>query len=122
MPKIKDEKYVRSIEAPIYTPQMEEKPDVSLLFDNKKYFDLIKEINASNLSEEDKYFLKLASTRHIKFNYKLIAEYYAHSDKEMQEFMEKNGLIVIDFNKAIEYGYVNLSKTLMEIVGLKDEK
>ncbi len=122
MAKTKQEKYVRNIEAPIYVPQMAEQPDIISLYNTNKFSELVKEIDKSNLSDNDKFFLKIASTRHIKFNYKLIAEYYAHADKEMQKFMEKNGLVIIDFDKAIEYGYVKLSKSLMKIVGRNNEK
>ena len=122
MAKTKEEKYVRNIEAPMYTPQLAEKPEVASLYDKTKYLEMVAEINASNLSDEDKLFLKFASTRHIKFDYGLIAEYYAHSDNDVQEFMEKNGLVIIDFDKAIEYGYVQVSKSLMGILGRDDEK
>jgi len=117
----KDNLYVRNIEAPIYVPQMKSKPDIKTLFDDSKYRKLVDEIDNSNIPEGEKEFLRLASTRHIKFNYDIIAEYYAHSNKDVQELMEKNALVIIDFDKAIENGYVKLSKNLMEIVG-KNEK
>jgi hypothetical protein len=41
-------------------------------------------------------------------NYEKIADYYAHSSKEMQHFMERSALVIIDFEKAIEYGYIKL--------------
>ena len=43
------------------------------------------------------------------FNYEKIADYYSHASKEMQELMEKNALVIIDFNKAIQSGFVRLS-------------
>ena len=122
MTKTKQEKYVRNIEAPMYVPQMAEQPDITSLYNTNKFSELVNEIDKSNLSDNDKFFLKIASTRHIEFNYKLIAEYYAHADKKMQELMEKNGLVIIDFDKAIEYGYVKLSKSLMKIAGRNNEK
>ena len=54
----------------------------------------------------------MAAYRHTKFNYKNIAEYYAQSSKEMQELMEDSALVIIDFNKAIENGYVKLSEEI----------
>ena len=122
MTKTKQEKYVRNIDAPMYVPQMAEQPDITSLYNTNKFSELVNEIDKSNLSDNDKFFLKIASTRHIEFNYKLIAEYYAHADKKMQELMEKNGLVIIDFDKAIEYGYVKLSKSLMKIAGRNNEK
>ena len=45
-------------------------------------------------------------------NYQLIADYYSHSSKEMQKLMEDSALVIIDFEKAIELGYVQLSKEI----------
>lgn len=117
MTKTKEEKYIRNIEAPIYVPNLDKKPDVKSLINDTKYKELVKEIDSSDIPNEEKEFLKLASSRQLVFNYKLIAEYYAHSDKKVQELMEKNALVIIDFNKAIEYGYVQLSKSVIDIVG-----
>jgi hypothetical protein len=38
----------------------------------------------------------------------LLNTYYAHSSEKMQGLMEKSALVIIDFNKAIESGYVKL--------------
>lgn len=62
--------------------------------------------------------LKLAATRHIVFNYQMLAEFYAQADKEVQELMEKSGLVIIDFEDALINGFVKLTETLKE---LKDE-
>jgi hypothetical protein len=69
----------------------------------------MKEIDASNLSYDEKNFLIDAARRHTVFNYEKIADYYAHASKEMQQLMERSALVIIDFEKAIEYGYVKLS-------------
>ena len=66
------------------------------------------QIKNSNLSDDEKKFLIFAASRHVVFNYEKIAEYYAHSNKEMQELMEKSALVIIDFEKAIQLGYVKL--------------
>ena len=42
------------------------------------------------------------------FNYEKIADYYAHSSKEMQHLMERSALVIVDFEKAVQYGYVKL--------------
>ena len=69
---------------------------------------LINEIEESKLPEDEKKFLIDAAQRHNVFNYEKIADYYAHSNKEMQHLMERSALVIIDFEKAIEYGYVRL--------------
>ena len=65
-----------------------------------------------SLNKEHKEFLKLSATRHIVFNYEKIADMYAHSEKQMQEHMENSALVIIDFEKAIELGYVKLSEEI----------
>jgi len=104
-----DEKYTSKIKAPIYEPK-NRKPYTLELFDNSKSKRIIREINNSNVSEEEKAFLIEAARRHTVFNYSLIADYYAHSAKEMQQLMERSALVIIDFEKAIQYGYVKLAE------------
>ena len=73
---------------------------------------MVKEINESNLHDAEKAFLRIAAQRHTVLNFKKIAEYYAHADKELQTLMENNALIIIDFNRAIELGLVELTKRI----------
>jgi hypothetical protein len=61
------------------------------------------------VSDEEKAFLIEAAKRHNVFNYKLIADYYAHASGEMQHLMEHSALVIIDFADAIQYGYVKLA-------------
>jgi hypothetical protein len=110
----KDERYTDKVGVPIYTPS-ERCPFVGELFDKTKYESLIRQINASNVSEQEKSFLRFAATRHIVFKYSKIADYYAHAGEEMQRLMERSALVIIDFDKAIEYGYVKLSKNIEQI-------
>lgn len=115
-----DEKYNSKIIAPIYRPKLQ-KPSIFKLFDSKKTNELIKEIKNANIDKYEKKFLIAAARRHTVFNYGLIADYYAHSNKEMQSLMEKSALVIIDFNSAIEYGYVKLADEIAEQY-LEDKK
>ena len=90
--------------------------DYEDIIDCDKYNQLINEIEASNISEDDKKFLELAATRHIRFNYRNIAEFYAKADKEVQELMEKSALVFIDFEDAIANGYVKLTSKISEAI------
>jgi hypothetical protein len=108
-----DKKYTSKIKAPIYEPKLQ-KPSIFKLYDNGKTKLLINNIKKSNVTKDEKDFLIMAAKRHIVFNYGLIADYYASSNKEMQELMEQSALVIIDFNKAIEYGYVKLSEDIAE--------
>lgn len=117
-----DETYTAKIESPVYEPQMEEVPEIQVLCDTEKYKSLIKEIDASNIDEGIKEFLRMSATRHLSFDYKMIAEFYAHQPREVQDLFEKSALVIIDFNKAIENGFVKMSQRLSDIMGDEDEK
>src|SRR3990167_380302 len=103
----KDEFYSTKIEAPIYEPK-NQKPHIMELLDNSKTKRIIAEINNSTLPEEEKIFLIEAAKRHTVFNYERIADYYAHATPEMQSLMERSALVIIDFEKAIQFGYIKL--------------
>ena len=105
--KEENQKYSTKIEAPIYEPK-NKKPSIYELVDRSKTHRLIREIENSNINIDEKKFLVDAARRHNIFNYEKIADYYAHSTPQMQNLMERSGLVIIDFEKAIELGYVKL--------------
>lgn len=106
-------KYTRNITAPIYQITGE-CPKLSELYNEEKANELAREIESANIEESIKRFLIAASRRHVVFNYKRIAEYYAHAPEDIQRLMERSALVIIDFEKAIEYGYVKLSSIILE--------
>lgn len=110
-----DDKYTAKVNIPQYLPT-NEKPLISELFNDIKYKQLLSNIAKADISEEEKEFLRLAATRHIVFNYARIADYYAHSNKEVQKLMEESALVIIDINDAIANGYVKLSKNIEKIM------
>lgn len=110
-----DDKYTAKVNIPQYLPT-NDKPSISELFNDIKYKQLLSNIAKANIPEEEKEFLKLAATRHIVFNYARIADYYAHSNKEVQKLMEESALVIIDINDAIANGYVKLSKNIEKIM------
>lgn len=100
-------KYSAKIEAPIYEPK-HQKPHVVTLCNDAKTRSLIREIEDSGVTDEEKSFLRLAAHRHSVFNYEMAADYYAHAAPEMQRLMERSALVIIDFDAAIEGGFVRL--------------
>lgn len=114
-------KYTKKICVPQYIPKMKECKNVLKTIDVEKCKSLIKEINSSNVSEQEKEFLRFAAMRHVKFNYSDIAEYYCHANKEMQELMEKSALVIIDVDDAIANGYVRLGKRIEGIVDMRKD-
>lgn len=107
----KESKYSTKIDAPIYEPK-NKKPHVLELYDSQKSNRLISEIKQSDIPEDEKKFLIEAAKRHTVFNYERIADYYAHSSKEVQLLMERSALVIIDFEKAIQHGYVQLCEEI----------
>lgn len=104
--------YTDRIESPVYKPTGP-MPAVTELYDTEKQRELSAEIErAEGLSEKERAFLRAAAARHVVFDYQNVAEYYAHASPEMQRLMEKSALVIIDFNQAIENGFVKLTKAI----------
>jgi hypothetical protein len=109
------EKYTSKVNIPQYEPTGE---DVALweCYDTTKADQLIDEIeNAPFLSDEQRKFLRLSAYRHVVFNYRKIAEYYAKIDGGVQTLMENSALVIIDYENAVANGYVKLSERLKEL-------
>jgi len=104
-------KYVRSVVAPIYEIKGEQ-PKVEDLVDHTKTIALCSAIYEAGLDHATEQFLRAAATRHNVFNYENIAEFYAHAEPKVQRLMEQSALVIIDFGKAIENGFVELTSEL----------
>jgi hypothetical protein len=112
--KITDEnKYTKKVDIPVYEPT-DEKPEIGELYDIAKCQELLQQINGADISAEEKIFLTAAAYRHVSFHFENIANFYAHSNKDIQELMENSALVIIDFDKAIEQGYVRLSDKISD--------
>jgi ParB-like chromosome segregation protein Spo0J len=103
--------YSRNIAAPVYTPTGPQ-PPVEALYMTQRTQELLADIAAADLPEAVKAFLQCAAQRHTIFHYRRIAEYYAHADAATQRLMEQSALVIIDFHRAIELGYVKLSQEI----------
>ena len=106
--------YTKKIKAPVYEPSMPAPPPVEDLVDTGKVNQLLSAIEKADCPPEVKHFLRVAASRHAVFNYELVAEYYSHAPKEVQELMEQSALVIIDFDKAIEGGFVRMSQEIAE--------
>lgn len=106
--------YTGKVNIPQYEPTGED-PSIDLLCDKSKTAELLKEIDESSVTDDEKDFLRLAAQRHLAFNYKKVAEYYANASEEMQELMEKSALVIIDYDDAIAYGYSRLNDSVTEM-------
>lgn len=115
-----EKKYTMKTNIPQYDIKGEQ-PEISELCDTSKTRELLEKIKQSNVSEEEKKFLRYGAYRHLCFNYSKIAEYYAQANKEMQELMEDSALVIIDFENAIAKGYVEMSKQVALLRGDDNE-
>lgn len=106
--------YTSKIKAPVYEIKGT-KPKLDELVQPDKFRELIKNIDESVAPEGVKMFLRMAASRHLKFDYAKIAEYYANAPANVQELFEQSGLVIVDFDSAIENGFVQMNKKLMEI-------
>ena len=108
-----EEIYSRKIETPIYTPKGE-KPKAADLYNDRRTLELITEIESAELPEDEKQFLRIAAQRHTVLDFEKIAEFYAHSSSRVQALMENSALVIVDFNRAIELGFVKLTEKIKE--------
>lgn len=105
------------VESPVYKPTGV-KPPIEALYDITKTRALLQEINATEIDSDAKAFLIAAAHRHTRFNYAQIAEWYCHSSPVVQRLMERSALIIVDFNQAIESGFVRVCERLRQLAGL----
>jgi ParB-like chromosome segregation protein Spo0J len=110
-----EDKYTTKIETPIYTPTGDE-PAISDLTDTTRRDELAAAIAAADIPDDVRAFLLSAAERHVVFDYRNIAEYYAHADADVQRLMEDSALVIIDVNRAIELGYAKLRDDLLDLV------
>lgn len=109
-----DTHYTKKIEAPIYEPKREA-PPVSELTDSGRQMELLREIEETDLDPEVRGFLLVATYRHLVFNYGKIADFYAQAPAEVQRLMERSGLVIVDFDQAIENGFVQLTEKALSL-------
>lgn len=103
--------YTKKVKAPIYTPKGNA-PALGDCYDEDKASALIAQIDAASLAPDLAAFLRAAARRHVVFNYRNIAELYCHQPAAVQDLFERSALVIIDFDKAIENGFVHLTERL----------
>jgi len=120
-----EEQYSRKIEPPIYEPTSAEPPKLKAMLDTERRDQLLQDIDVARrndmISVNEETLLREAANRHTVFNYAQIAEYYSHASPPMQRLMEQSALVIIDFKKAIELGFVRLTKQMAEQYAIQQE-
>ena len=118
--ELNSEKYTANISTPIYEIKGE-RPELAELVCTKKYQSLLEQVHKSEITDDVKDFLIMAAARHLVFDYEKIAEFYAHADADIKNLMESSALVIIDYKRAVEDGYVKLTYDLMKLSGESDE-
>lgn len=108
--------YTAKVQVPTYQPSGE-MPNIEALFDNGKTKMIIEAIMAAEgITDEERAFLIMAAQRHTVLHFNKIADYYAQASEVMQDLMEQNALVIVDFDRAIELGYVELTQRIAAMV------
>jgi hypothetical protein len=105
------EAYTQVVDTPIYEPSGPP-PEITELSDRSTADELLREIRDAELPAEVERFMLDAAERHVVFNFQRIANYYAHAPDDVQALMERSALVVIDYDQAIERGFVRLKEDI----------
>jgi len=107
-------RYSTKIESPIYEITGD-KPEISECYQDSKVKELLAKIDSSGVGAEEKAMLRTCAYRFAPIRFDKMAEYYAHSNSEMQSLMEDVALVVIDFDKAIENGFIEMTDRMLAL-------
>lgn len=108
---VDDNAYTQTVDIPIYYPTGPQ-PAIDELTDRSTADELIGQIRQAELPADIENFLLDAAERHVAFNFERIANYYAHSSPDIQALMERSALVIVDYNQAIENGFVRLKEDI----------
>jgi len=112
---MKEQGYTFTVNVPVYEAKGE-CPNVLDLVDMSKADKLLHLIENSDVVGFEREFLLRACYRFDRFHFERIAEFYCHATPEVQELMEELALVIIDFDQAIEKGYVKQTKGLRDLL------
>jgi len=107
--------YTNKVEAPVYEPTEEVPPPITDLIDRTRTDRLKAALDKTDLPNDLQAFLHSAAERHTVLRFDLIAEYYAHAPADVQRLFEESALVIVDFDQAIEQGFVQMQSSLTAI-------
>lgn len=81
---------------------------------------LISSVESADVPQEVKDFLRYASYRFLRFDYRNIAEYYARASPEVQRLFEDLAPVIIDFDDALKRGFIEVTDALNGLMGDPD--
>lgn len=116
------ETYSVKVETPVYEPKRGVPPTVEKMVEWEKAEALAARVDKlEGVPEDVRTFLRFACYRFVKFHFDEIAEFYCHASLEVQRMMEDLALVIIDFNRATELGFVRLTDTFRELMKSEEE-
>lgn len=105
MAKEEEFKYTKKVGIPQYTPKGKQVA-INDLVDTKKYnmlrAEIVEKLQQGDITKEEAGFLIMAATRHIKFKYSNIAEYYCNASEQIQRLFERSALVLLDLENAVK--------------------
>jgi ParB-like chromosome segregation protein Spo0J len=113
--RIDGEAYTAKITVPHYEIIGEE-PKLAELYDDSRAKELQQAIEIADIPRDVADFLRVATMRHVVFNYRKIAEYYPHASRQIQQLMEESALVIVDADDAIRLGFVKFSQSIDELI------
>lgn len=116
----KDNPYTTNLNCPQYEPTGKDVP-LEALVDTSKTDQLLEEIAEADVPDDVKRFLRLGAQRHLRFDYRNIAEYYSNAPPEVQDLFERSALVIIDYEDAMKHGFVRATSALEEIFQSESE-
>jgi hypothetical protein len=91
------------------------KPEVSELYDATEAEKLLEEVRKVEDAELRR-FLEYSAIRFVRWRFDKIAEYYAHSDDNVKAIFRRLALVIVDFDEALERGWVKLTERIFELL------
>jgi hypothetical protein len=110
----REARYVNIAKSIFYQPRMSEPPKIEELFDDSEAAPLLEK--AKEVPEPLRTLLTYAAVRFVRFRFDKIAEFYCHADDQTKRLFEDMCLVIVDYDKAIEKGWLQLIKGLGELI------
>lgn len=108
------DKYTQKVDGIIYEPRGE-KPSIEECVSLDTVRELTEKIDRAPIPYDLKEVLKITACRFAKIDFSKIAEFYAQSEKTIQELMEDQCLVVIDFGDAVKKGLAHLGEKIVKL-------
>ncbi len=105
--------YSRKIESPIYQPTGLKIDDARSLYDESEVKELETLIKDADVPDDVREMLMASAQRFRRFDFGRVAEYYSQcNDPVVKNLMERTAMVIVDFGRAIEDGFVELAEEI----------